>query len=268
MSDDPRQTRIDACAGIGFEAPALSFPPAIFLLSLAGIPSTAGFIGKFDVLKTARFTAPALRYLVVIAIVTSIVSIYYYFRRRLPFQAVDEPRLLASPGLRAVEDPPDPLPAPVVEVVIVRASLDSLRHPVLGIVEMLPHAVEGLVAGHVIRHRAAVGDGQPVGRRIDDECLTSHTGDAGSRPRHIDRPVALPVVSVFLREEERDLPGGTLPRLAHLLDPVERIVLVVVDLRHDISSGAQVFESPGNPGPFMNLKRRICGWCIDRQASS
>ena len=78
LSDNPRKTRTDDYAGIGFEAPALSFPLAIFLLSLAGIPSTAGFIGKFYVFKTAWFATPALRYLVVIAIINSILSIYYY----------------------------------------------------------------------------------------------------------------------------------------------------------------------------------------------
>lgn len=75
LSDNPRKTRIDDYAGIGFEAPALSFPPAIFLLSLAGIPSTAGFIGKFYVFKAAPFTTPAMYYLVVIAIVNGIISI-------------------------------------------------------------------------------------------------------------------------------------------------------------------------------------------------
>ena len=73
-----QKTQIGDYAGIGFEAPALSFPLAIFLLSLAGIPSTAGFIGKFYVFKTAWFATPALRYLVVIAIINSIISIYYY----------------------------------------------------------------------------------------------------------------------------------------------------------------------------------------------
>ena len=73
-----QKTQIDDYAGVGFEAPALSFPLAIFLLSLAGIPSTAGFIGKFYVFKTAWFATPALRYLVVIAIINSIISIYYY----------------------------------------------------------------------------------------------------------------------------------------------------------------------------------------------
>ena len=73
-----QKTLIEDYAGIGFEAPALTFPFAIFMLSLAGIPSTAGFIGKFYVFKSAWIEAPALRYLVIVAVINSIISIYYY----------------------------------------------------------------------------------------------------------------------------------------------------------------------------------------------
>jgi len=73
-----QRTQIDDLAGIRFEAPTLSFPLAIFLLSLAGIPSTAGFIGKFYVFKTAWVSTPTLKFLVVVAVVNSIISIYYY----------------------------------------------------------------------------------------------------------------------------------------------------------------------------------------------
>jgi NADH-quinone oxidoreductase subunit N len=73
-----RRTEIADYAGIGFEVPALSFPLAIFLLSLAGIPPMAGFIGKFFVFKSAWELAPAMRWLVVAAIINSIISIYYY----------------------------------------------------------------------------------------------------------------------------------------------------------------------------------------------
>ncbi len=72
------KTEIADYAGIGFEAPALSFPLTIFLLSLAGIPPTAGFMGKFFVFKTAWDVVPNLRWLVIVAIINSIISIYYY----------------------------------------------------------------------------------------------------------------------------------------------------------------------------------------------
>ena len=72
------KTEINDYAGVGFEVPALSFPLAIFLLSLAGIPPTAGFIGKFYVFKSAWDASPTLHWLVVAAVLNSIVSVYYY----------------------------------------------------------------------------------------------------------------------------------------------------------------------------------------------
>lgn len=73
-----QKTEIGDYAGIGFEAPGLTFPLSIFLLSLAGIPPTAGFISKFFVFKTAWDSPYHLKWLVVLAVVNSIISIYYY----------------------------------------------------------------------------------------------------------------------------------------------------------------------------------------------
>lgn len=73
-----QKTEIADYAGIGFETPALSFSLAIFLLSLGGIPPTAGFMSKFFVFKTTWDAAPHYRWLVIAAVVNSIISIYYY----------------------------------------------------------------------------------------------------------------------------------------------------------------------------------------------
>src|SRR5262245_28425688 len=73
-----RKTEIADYAGIGFEAPGLTFSLSIFLLSLAGIPPTAGFMSKFFVFKTAWDSPHNLRWLVIVAVVNSIISIYYY----------------------------------------------------------------------------------------------------------------------------------------------------------------------------------------------
>jgi NADH-quinone oxidoreductase subunit N len=73
-----RKTEIADYAGIGFEATGLTFSLSIFLLSLAGIPPTAGFMSKFFVFKTAWDSPYNLRWLVVVAVVNSIISIYYY----------------------------------------------------------------------------------------------------------------------------------------------------------------------------------------------
>ncbi len=73
-----QKTEIGDYAGIGFETPGLTFALSIFLLSLAGIPPTAGFMAKFYVFKTAWDSPYNLRWLVVLAVINSIISIYYY----------------------------------------------------------------------------------------------------------------------------------------------------------------------------------------------
>jgi NADH-quinone oxidoreductase subunit N len=52
---------------------------AVLILSLAGIPGTAGFIGKLNIFMGAFATEPAHYVLASILIATSVVSYFYYF---------------------------------------------------------------------------------------------------------------------------------------------------------------------------------------------
>ena len=61
------------------QQPLLAALTTIFLLSLAGIPLTAGFLSKFYMLKAAATTGKYL-WLVIFAVLMAVVSIYYYFR--------------------------------------------------------------------------------------------------------------------------------------------------------------------------------------------
>jgi NADH-quinone oxidoreductase subunit N len=70
--------KIDDFAGLGKKHPALAAAMSLFLVSLAGIPPTAGFFGKFY-LFGAAVTAGMIP-LVVIAVLNSLVSVAYYFR--------------------------------------------------------------------------------------------------------------------------------------------------------------------------------------------
>jgi NADH-quinone oxidoreductase subunit N len=65
-------------SGLGFKYPALGFVMSIFLFSLAGIPPTGGFMGKFYIFTEALRSGYV--WLVIAAGVNSVISIYYYLR--------------------------------------------------------------------------------------------------------------------------------------------------------------------------------------------
>lgn len=69
---------LDQIAGLGLKHPVLGTFFTIFLLSMAGIPLTSGFIGKYGLFSSAVNGGEIP--LVVIAVLTSVVSVYYYLR--------------------------------------------------------------------------------------------------------------------------------------------------------------------------------------------
>jgi NADH-quinone oxidoreductase subunit N len=64
--------------GIGQKSPALSASLMIFMLSLLGLPLTAGFMGKLFVFSNAY--SAGYKWLVVIGVINSAISAYYYLR--------------------------------------------------------------------------------------------------------------------------------------------------------------------------------------------
>jgi len=69
---------ISAYKGLGYRAPLVGVAMAIFLVSLTGLPPTAGFIGKlylFSALLSAKWI-----WLAVVGALNSIISLYYYAR--------------------------------------------------------------------------------------------------------------------------------------------------------------------------------------------
>jgi NADH-quinone oxidoreductase subunit N len=93
---------IDDMAGLVHKNPWYAFLMLIFLLSLAGIPPTAGFLGKYyiflSLIQTKHYA------LAVFATLYVAVAIYYYFKivRSMFNRDADEkaPALAASFGLR------------------------------------------------------------------------------------------------------------------------------------------------------------------------
>jgi NADH-quinone oxidoreductase subunit N len=62
--------------GLGYRYPLLGAAMVIMMMSLAGIPPTAGFMGKFFLFRAA--VNAGLTWLVVIAVINSVISVYYY----------------------------------------------------------------------------------------------------------------------------------------------------------------------------------------------
>jgi len=72
-----RDTSYSAFSGLGHTEPVLAVAAAVSLLSMAGIPLTAGFMGKFALFAQAIDDAP---FLVLVAVLGSALSIAYYLR--------------------------------------------------------------------------------------------------------------------------------------------------------------------------------------------
>jgi NADH-quinone oxidoreductase subunit N len=73
-----KSVEISDYAGIGFLSPVLSSILSLFLLGLAGLPLTGGFMAKLLVFKSAW--AGGFHVLVIIAVVNSAISWFYYLR--------------------------------------------------------------------------------------------------------------------------------------------------------------------------------------------
>jgi NADH-quinone oxidoreductase subunit N len=76
-----RRTEFEDYNGIGFRSPVLSLTLSLFMLSLLGMPLTAGFIGKILVFRPALEAGNTLlTIVVVVAVINTAISAYYYLR--------------------------------------------------------------------------------------------------------------------------------------------------------------------------------------------
>lgn len=65
--------------GLSKTHPGVALAMTLFMLSLGGLPPTAGFFGKFYLFKAA-LGQPQMLPLILVAIVNSVISMYYYLR--------------------------------------------------------------------------------------------------------------------------------------------------------------------------------------------
>ena len=77
-SDDHLRITYDDFRGFAKIRPYMAAMLSIFMLSLAGIPSTIGFIGKFYIFTGAIESGNTI--LAVVAIIATFISVYYYFK--------------------------------------------------------------------------------------------------------------------------------------------------------------------------------------------
>lgn len=74
ISPDMREYR-----GLGRRSPFLASMMTLFMLALAGLPPTSGFVAKLVIFRAALLN-PALLWLVIVAGVLTIVALYYYLK--------------------------------------------------------------------------------------------------------------------------------------------------------------------------------------------
>jgi len=94
--------QLDDFDGLHRRAPFWAFAMVIFLLSLGGIPPTAGFIGKYFLFYAA--VQSGFGWLAVIAVLMSAVSMFYYLRLVVAMYLRDgaEAELAVTPELKLV----------------------------------------------------------------------------------------------------------------------------------------------------------------------
>ncbi|MCP9450063.1 MAG: NADH-quinone oxidoreductase subunit N [Nitrospira sp.] len=98
---------IEDFTGLAKRHPLAALLMLVFMVSLAGIPPTAGFIGKFYVFMSA--VEAELAWLAVVALIFAVVSAYYYLRivmvmymREPETSTAASPRLVLSPAISIV----------------------------------------------------------------------------------------------------------------------------------------------------------------------
>lgn len=77
-SEDDQGLQLSNLAGLGYRRPWLGALMALFMFSLAGLPPTAGFVGKFYIFSGAIESGHFG--LAILGVINSVISVYYYLR--------------------------------------------------------------------------------------------------------------------------------------------------------------------------------------------
>lgn len=97
--DENSEVTLDSLAGLAKKRPLLSLCLTVFLLSMAGIPPTVGFFGKFYLFNAA--IGEGLLWLAVWGMLSSVIGVYYYLRPVVMMYMKDGEADFASRSLTA-----------------------------------------------------------------------------------------------------------------------------------------------------------------------
>lgn len=92
---------IEDFAGLARRRPGMAALMTLFMLSLAGIPGTIGFVAKFQIFASAVQGGQV--WLTVIAVLTSVVSVYYYLRLPVWMYMHEPGEVTPRPGIDTTE---------------------------------------------------------------------------------------------------------------------------------------------------------------------
>src|SRR5438045_8552035 len=126
--------RVDDFEGISRRSPLWAFAMVIFLLSLGGIPPTAGFIGKYFLFAAA--VQAGFGWLAVIAVLMSAVSMFYYLRLVVA--------MYLREGVEADVAITSPLPIVAVVCLVVTLALGIWPAPLVDGAGVSSHAIAAL----------------------------------------------------------------------------------------------------------------------------
>jgi len=104
LEDEGKAPEVSSLPGLGARHPLLAAALGVFLFSLTGLPPTAGFFAKFQVFREALSTG--YLYLVLVAVVSSVISAGIYIRLLVPAvmegEGVGWREFSLAPGVAAI----------------------------------------------------------------------------------------------------------------------------------------------------------------------
>lgn len=106
LEESANLSDINDYKGLGKQLPLLGVCLIIVLISLTGLPPTAGFIAKFltfSVLINTATASPQVLFLLVIAAVTTVISLFYYLKIPLNFFIKKESQPIQLQQIKSVK---------------------------------------------------------------------------------------------------------------------------------------------------------------------